>query len=467
MVDRYAAAELPPGEVIPARWLANHIHDATARGIVDAMTDLIRQSEVKDRYLPTVRNLAGALQISPATVAKAWRVLGDAGLISTNGSQGTRVVGEEPPGHRLESVIGGLPGQLDLMSPAPDPGLLPDVEPHLAAVMSSGVLGDFNGYGGDMLIAPLAAYARRTWPFDPEMVTACGGGYDGVLLLLDVLARPGTRVAVESPTAAPVLDQLEYLRCEIVPVAADGAGMIPSALAAAGDVQVVVIQTRFSSPDGHTMTADRAGELAGILRSRRTVPVVIESDPAPLLAAGPDVSLGSWLHDRVVLVRSWNKSHGPDLRVALIGGAADIVQLARRRRAMGAVWTSGLLQGTLSLMLSDGGVAETVAAAAGEYRQRREALARELSQLEIETYGTEGLCLWVPVQDEQTALRVLRAHRIGAAAGSFFTHLPARQHHLRIATTQLPVRHAAEVALAVREAATASRLALRQGFPPR
>jgi DNA-binding transcriptional MocR family regulator len=460
VVERYAAAELPPGEVIPARWLADHIDDATARGIVDAMTDLIRhRSEVKDRYLPTVRNLARTLQISPATVAKAWRVLNDAGLISTHGSQGTRVVGEEPPGHRLESVIGGLPTELDLMSPNPDPGLLPDIEPHLAAVMSSGDLGDFNRYGGEVLIAPLAAYARRTWPFDPEMIIPCGGSYDGVLQLLDVLARPGTRVAVESPTAAPVLDQLEYLRAEIVPVPADGEGMIPSALAEAGDVQVVVIQARFSSPDGHTLTADRAGELAEILRARRTVPVVIESDPAPLLAAGPDVSLGNWLHDRVVLVRGWNKSHGPDLRVALIGGPPSIVQLARRRRAMGTVWTSRLLQGTLWLMLSDGGVAETVAAAAGEYRRRRAALAHELSRLEIETYGTEGFSLWVRVQDEHTALRVLRAHRISAAPGSSFTQLPARQHHLRIATTQLPVRHAAEVALAVREAATAFRAA--------
>ncbi len=460
MVERYAAAGLPPGDVIPARWLANNIHDATARGIVAAMTDLIRhQSEVKDRYLPTVRNLARTLQVSPATVAKAWRVLSEAGLISTNGSQGTRVVGEEPPGHRLESVTGGLPTQLDLISPYPDPELLPDIEPHLAAVMSSGTLDGFNRYGGNLLIAPLAAYARRTWPFDPEMIIACGGCYDGVLLLLDAVARPGTRVAVESPTAAPVLDQLEYLRCEIVPVPTDGEGMIPSALAEAGDVQVVVIQTRFSSPDGHTMTTDRAGELAQILRTRRTVPVVIESDPAPLLAAGPDASLGNWLRDRVVLVRSWNKSHGPDLRVALIGGAPSIVQFARRRRAMGTVWTSRLLQGTLCLMLSDGGVAETVAVAAGEYRQRRSALARELSRLEIETHGTEGFSLWVPVQDEHTALRVLRAHRISAAAGSSFTHLPARQHHLRIATTQLPVHHAAEVALAVRHAATASRAA--------
>lgn len=458
MVERHAAAELPPGEVIPARWLAHHVHDATARGIVAAVTDLIRnRSEVKDRYLPTVRNLAGTLQVSPATVAKAWRVLSEAGLISTNGSQGTRVVGEQPLGHRLESVIGGLPTELDLMSPYPDPGLLPDIGPHLAAVMSSGGLGDFNRYGGDMLIAPLAAYARRTWPFDPEMIIACGGCYDGVLLLLDVLARPGTRVAVESPTAAPVLDQLEYLRCEIVPVPTDGAGMIPFALAEAGDVQVVVIQTRFSSPDGHTLTADRAGELAEILRARPTVPVVIESDPAPLLAVGPDVSLGDWLPDRVALVRGWNKSHGPDLRVALIGGPPSIVQLARRRRAMGAVWTSRLLQGTLYLMLSDGEVAERVAVAAAEYRQRRAALARELSRLEIETYGTEGFSLWVPVQDEHTALRVLRAHRISAAAGSSFTHLPERQHHLRIATTQLPVHHAAEVALAVREAATATR----------
>jgi DNA-binding transcriptional MocR family regulator len=458
VVGADAAPELPPGDVIPARWLAQHIHDATARGIVAAMTDLIRHhGDVKDRYLPTVRNLARTMRVSPATVAKAWRVLSDAGLISTNGSQGTRVIGEEPPGHRLESVIGGRPTQLDLMSPNPDPALLPDIAPHVAAVMGSGRLGDFNRYDGDSLVAPLGAYARRTWPFEPEMIVPCGGCYDGVLLLLDGLARPGMRVAVESPTAAPVLDQLEYLRCEIVPVPTDGEGMIPAALAKAGDVQVVVSQTRFSSPDGHTMSAERAGELAEVLRGRRAVPVVIESDPAPLLAAGPDVSLGSWLPERVVLVRSWNKSHGPDLRVALIGGPASIVQLARRRRAMGTVWTSRLLQGILSQLLDDPGVADTVAAAAAQYRERRAALARELSGLGIETHGREGFSLWIPVQDEHAALRVLRTHRISAAAGSSFMHLPARDHHLRIATTQLPVHHASEVALAVREAAAASR----------
>lgn len=456
-----AGAALPPGDVIPAQWLARNIHDGTARGIVASITDLIQhRSDVKGRFLPTVRNLAGALRVSPATVAKAWRVLIEAGLITTSGSQGTRVVSEEAaPGYRFRSVSAGLPKVLDLLSPSPAPELLPDIEPHLGAVMSSGVLGDFNRYDGELVVAPLAAYAKRTWPFDPGMIIPCNGCYDGVLLLLEVLARPGARVAVESPTAAPVLDQLEYLRCDVVPVPTDGAGMTPAGLAAAmaGDLQLVVVQTRFSSPAGHTMTAARAAELAEILLSRPRVPVVIESDPAPVFAAGPDVSLATWLHDRVVLVRGWNKSHGPDLRVGLIGGAPGIVQLARRRRSMGAVWTARLLQGTLYLMLTDDEVAEKVAGAAREYRVRRAALARELDRFGIRTHGTEGFSLWVPVQDEHSALQVLAAHGISAAAGSYFTHLPSRQDHLRIATTRLPVQQAAEVAQAVREAAVASR----------
>lgn len=460
MVGRYGAPELPPGEVIPARWLAEHIEYATARGIVVSMTDLIRhRPELKYRYLPTVRNLARTLHVSPATVAKAWRVLSDAGMISTNGSQGTRVVGEEPPGHRLDSVSAGPRKQLDLVNPEPDPALLPDIAPHLARVMTSGEITSFNRYGVDLLIPPLAEYARQTWPFEPEMIVPCGGCYDGVLLLLDVLARPGTRVAVESPTAVPILDQLEYLRCEILPVATDGEGMIPAALAEAPDVQVVVLQTRFSSPDGHTLSPARAADLAQVLQNRRNVPLVIESDPAPLLAEGPDASLGVWLDDRVVLVRGWNKSHGPDLRVALIGGSPSIVQLARRRRAMGAVWTSRLLQSTLSLMLSDDGVSATIQAAAAEYRRRRACLAEELSRLGIETLGHEGFSLWVPVTDEHAALRVLRAHRISAAPGSSFVHLPSDQDHLRIATTRLPVQHATQVARALHEAAAVTQTA--------
>jgi len=124
---------------------------------------------------------------------------------------------------------------------------------------------------------------------------------------------------------------------------------------------------------------------------------------------------------------------------------------------MGTVWTSRLLQGTLSIMLDDVGVAAQVATAAQEYRGRRAALASELERFDIVTQGTEGFSLWVPVQDEHAALRMLRAHRISAAAGSSFIHLPTDQHHVRIATTQLPIHLAGEVGAAVAEAAAMPR----------
>ena len=44
----------------------------------------------------------------------------------------------------------------------------------------------------------------------------------------------------------------------------------------------------------------------------------------------PDVSLGRWLPERVIHVRSFSKSHGPDLRIAALGGPSAVIDRDRR-----------------------------------------------------------------------------------------------------------------------------------------
>jgi len=67
-----------------------------------------------------VRELADALGVSPATVAAAYKDLGQRGLISANRRRGTVVAGQPPL-----RVRGARPlpaGAVDLASGNPDPG---------------------------------------------------------------------------------------------------------------------------------------------------------------------------------------------------------------------------------------------------------------------------------------------------------------------------------------------------------
>src|SRR5210317_982218 len=87
--------------------------------------------------LPTVRTLAKALGISPTTVSEAWRSLSSAGVITTNGRNGTRVralAGSAAPTRYRALGTGAETFRIDLSSGVPDPMLLPDLGPSMARV---------------------------------------------------------------------------------------------------------------------------------------------------------------------------------------------------------------------------------------------------------------------------------------------------------------------------------------------
>ncbi len=62
----------------------------------------------------------------------------------------------------------------------------------------------------------------------------------------------------------------------------------------------------------------------------------------------PALSLGSLRPDQTVHIRSFSKSHGPDLRLAALSGPASIVDPLLERRLLGQGWTSRLLQPSYS-----------------------------------------------------------------------------------------------------------------------
>ena len=74
--------------------LARSIEHPSSQAIAAAVARLINTGELAagDR-LPTVRDLAGVMGISPATVSNAWQALSRAGLVISRGRSGTAVHG--------------------------------------------------------------------------------------------------------------------------------------------------------------------------------------------------------------------------------------------------------------------------------------------------------------------------------------------------------------------------------------
>jgi DNA-binding transcriptional MocR family regulator len=401
--------------------IVRHIDDRSARGIAAAISRLVTSGELAPgSRLPTVRDLAKRLGVSPTTVSEAWRTLTDAGAIDARGRRGTYVLdAPRPRGPRRYRRVTEGPGHfsLDLSTGTPDPDLLPDLGPVLARVARQTLT---TSYLDDPVVPALDEALRGRWPFPPEALTVVDGAMDALDRITSIVVRLGDRVLVEHPCFPPLLDLLEQVGAEPIGLPLDDQGIVPGALEAAlADRPVALyLQPRAQNPTGVSMTPARARRLAGLLRP--TSVVVIEDDHAGAIAASELVSLGTFLPDRTVHVGSFSKSHGPDLRLAAVGGAGEVIAGVANRRLLGPGWSSRLLQCVLVELLADPATVDVVERARTTYAERRKRLVDALVGRGVPSAGTDGINLWIDVRDEQSALLTLASHGIGAAPGAPF-----------------------------------------------
>lgn len=409
--------------------LADAIETRNAQGIAAGIGRLITAGQLPvGSRLPTVRALAGELDVSPTTVSEAWRILAAVGAIEAKGRNGTfvRQVPGPGAGQRYRRVTEG-PGHfaLDLSTGTPDPDLLPDLGPIVALVARQNLT---STYADPPVLPQLEESLRSVWPFKPESLTVVDGAMDAIDRIAQVVVRLGDRVVVEHPTFPPVLDLLDQLGAEVIGVDVDDEGISLAGLEAAlaQKPSLVFLQPRAQNPTGVTTSGRRARAIAKLLKG--TSAVVVEDDHIGDIATAPPISVGTWLPSQTVHVRSFSKSHGPDLRLAAVGGAGDVVDALATRRLLGPGWSSRILQAVLLGMLRDGRTIDQVSRARDAYAERRTAFADALAGHGIVVPGTDGINQWVPVADERTTTIALAAQGIGVAPGAPFQVRPDAGH---------------------------------------
>jgi DNA-binding transcriptional MocR family regulator len=409
--------------------LADAIEARNAQGIAAGIGRLITAGELPaGTRLPTVRALAHELDVSPTTVSEAWRTLASVGAIEAKGRNGTFVRQAPGPGtgQRYRRVTEG-PGHfaVDLSTGTPDPLLLPALGPIVAEVGRQNLT---SSYLDSPVLPELDEALRSTWPFPAESLTVVDGAMDAIDRIAQVVVRLGDRVVVEHPTFPPVLDLFEQLGAEVIGVDLDREGMTLAGLEAAMAKQpsMVFLQPRAQNPTGITMSSRRARAIAKAVRGTATV--VVEDDHSGDIASGELVSVGRWIPDQTVHVRSFSKSHGPDLRMAAVGGSAEVVDALATRRLLGPGWSSRILQAVLVAMLRDEATIDQIHQARATYAQRRAAFTAALASHGLTTTGTDGINQWVPVVDERSTTIALAAQGIGVAPGAPFLVRPDDDH---------------------------------------
>jgi DNA-binding transcriptional MocR family regulator len=406
--------------------------------------------------------------MSPTTVSSAWNLLARAGAIRTDGRRGTTVAAawSGTPKRYRRAIAPRREFALDLATGVPDPALLPDLGPALRGVHASDRP---NSYLDDPVLPELGALLAEQWPYPAERITVVDGAMDALDLVVRDRLRFSDRVVVEQPSFPPLLDLLDSVGARIVAVPVDDEGMLPDALtdALSAGASAVFLQPRAHNPTGASLTPQRRAELARVLGGRAGAagaarssgapdnePLIVEDDSAGAIAWSEPISLGQLLPDRTVHIRSYSKSHGPDLRIAAVGGPSAVIDRLTERRFLGQGWTSRILQGLLLDLLTRRTSVRQVERAREEYARRRTAMVAELRRLGLAVSAPDGINLWLPVADEAAALVRLASRGIGAAAGSPFLVEPDGGPHLRI-TVGAVDRDSAMVARELAEAAHA------------
>ncbi len=412
--------------------IEERLEEHSSRGLAQAVSRAVRDGVLRPgARLPSIRILATSLGLSPTTVSAGWALLARSGAIRTDGRRGTTVADlRDPVPGRYRRALERPPDfALDLSTGIPDAALLPSLGSALSQLTTAATPGS---YLDDPVLPGLLEVLEAQWPYTAQELMVVDGAMDALDLVSRTLLRFGDRVVVEHPCFPPLLDLLESIGVEVVGVAVDGAGLRPEPLSKAlsSNAAAVFLQPRAQNPTGASMTNDRAQALAPIL-ARAAMPVV-EDDSAGAVAATPPISLGQWIPDQVIHIRSFSKSHGPDLRLAAMSGPSDLLREVIHRRELGQGWTSRVLQRVLLSLLTDPTAVADVDRARDEYTRRRVALVAALVSRRVQVAGGDGLNLWVPVHDESAAIIRLASQGIGVTPGSPFDVIPGGGAHVRV-----------------------------------
>lgn len=318
---------------------------------------------------------------------------------------------------------------------SPDPSLFPfDRIKQVATNMLWYPKEHFFDVGNPQGFQPLIEYLEKEMALagvpmaEGENDIVITGGFRRALsLILDMIVRPGQRVAIESPSKAELLNLLIAKRIDYIGVPMDAQGMDTDHLAgvlAQGEVRAVITSPTYHNPTGTTMSQSRREHLIRLAAKHRMP--IIEDDwgrllsyegsvPPPLKSLDPG--------DYVVHIGTFSKSFLPGIRIGWVT-APSVLALPLTYEKLGTDREGYFLQALLHEFIVKGHFAKHIRKTVKEYKRRRNAMAKALREQLPKgcsfTVPNGGFTFWVNLPKAIKSLPLLTLAR---AAG--VEYLPA------------------------------------------
>src|SRR3984957_1502185 len=371
---------------------ASVLLDLAGTGPLHARLAGALRSAIRDRWLrpdsvlPPSRALAAELGCSRWVVTQAYAELVTAGYLETRTGSGTWVrplPGEDGVRAGTATRQASRAASIDMAPGLPDLRLFPVARwagPTRPAPvgLSTADLGYRDPAGHPVLREALAEYLARVRgaALAPGDLTVCGSATDGIARICRALAREGTTaVAVEDPGWQRVREVAAAAGLTVVPVPVDEQGLRAELLAGLRDVGAVILTPAHQFPSGAVLSPGRRHELLDW--ARRSGALLVEDDydaefrydrraVATLQGAAP------WA---VTLVGSVSKTLSPAVGIGWMVSPPRLTPMLRE-----AAPPPVLDQLAFASFLRAGSYDRHLRAARKRYRDRRDAVAREMAR---------------------------------------------------------------------------------------
>lgn len=304
-----------------------------------ALREAIRAGELAEgAQLPTVRDLAWTLGVTPGTVSRAYALATQEGLLAATVGRGTFVAARVPrlgPTQPLfiDREVGG---KIDLRAPQlPEVGQAAAISAALAT-LSRSVGPEWVDYPTQRVEQPLRAAIcdwlsdRILGPISADDIALTAGGQNAILLILLCCLRGDRPVVLTEELAYPGFRHAARLaRAETVAIETDAEGLVPEALEAAcrrHGAQVLCVTPEAQNPTGVRMSPERRAKIIAVARH---FDLQVIEDDCYSLSESDWPSLRALAPERVWHVGSLSKTISAALRFGYVVCPAGMGETGR------------------------------------------------------------------------------------------------------------------------------------------
>ncbi len=413
--------------------------------IADALEQDIGSGRlVAGERLPTLKDLAESLNVTPGTIGRAYDEAAKRGLVVGEVGRGTFVLQQRqlqssPPAPvaRPKPVAAEREsGQIDLSIIKPNDAHMTDwlrgainelaASPDLAQVL------DYVTDGGHATHKQAGAAWIQRWLPEArwQQVVLTSGAQHGLLVAISSLSKSDDVVLCESFCYPGIISLAHSMGRRLRGVAMDEHGLIPEALRAAcleHRPSLLVCVTTHQNPTNSIMPHARRQAIAEIAREFDLF--IVDDDIYGFLEPAPDYQpLAAYAPERSVYLTSLSKSVLPALRIGyLYAPPQTLSRLSSMVRS--SVWMPSPLMAQLASNLINSGMADQLVREQQEEAAARQQMAQEiLGKYKIRSQPN-SFHIWLELPEPWTSdefANLARNNGVTVVSGSQF--LPERSH---------------------------------------